>query len=99
MKSAANVRFWKGYAELPPGIQRLTRKNYGLWTSTPKHRSLRFKKVGEIWSARVGDDYRALAQLRGEMFYWFWIGPHDEYEQVIREIGRASCRERVYLAV
>ena len=46
--------------------------------------SLRFKKVGEIWSARVGDDYRALAQLRGETFYWFWIGPHDEYEQIIR---------------
>ena len=84
MKSAANARFWKAYAELPPDIQRLARKNYGLWTSNPKHRSLRFKKVGEIWSARVGDDYRALAQLRGEMFYWFWIGPHDEYEQIIR---------------
>ena len=84
MKSAANARFWKGYAELPTGIQRLARKNYGLWTSNPKHRSLRFKKVGEIWSARVGDDYRALAQLRGETFYWFWIGPHDEYEQIIR---------------
>ncbi len=84
MKSAANARFWMAYAELPPGIQRLARKNYGLWTGNPKHRSLRFKKVGEIWSARVGDDYRALAQLRGETFYWFWIGPHDEYEQIIR---------------
>ena len=84
MKSAANARFWKAYAELPPGIQRLARKNYRLWTSNPKNRSLRFKKVGEIWSARVGDDYRALAQLRGGTFYWFWIGPHDEYERIIR---------------
>ena len=61
MKSAANVRFWKGYAELPPGIQRLTRKNYGLWTSTPKHRSLRFKKVGEIL---VGGSRRRLSGAR-----------------------------------
>ena len=84
MKSAANPRFWKAYGELPPEIQRLARKNYRLWKMNPKHHSLRFKKVGEVWSARVTDDFRALAQLRGETFYWFWIGPHAEYERIIR---------------
>lgn len=56
---------------------------YRLWKNNPKHRSLRFKKVGEVWSARVTDNYRALAQLRGETFYWFGIGPHDEYDRIV----------------
>ena len=83
MKSAANPRFWKAFAALLPEVQRLARKNFRLWQGNPKHRSLRFKKVGEVCSARVGDDFRALAQLRGDTFYWFWIGPHDEYDRII----------------
>ena len=84
MESAANRRFWKAYAQLPPDIQRLARKKYQLWKRDPRHPSLRFEKIGKVWAARVGDDFRALAQHRGDTFYWFWIGNHDEYERLIR---------------
>jgi hypothetical protein len=84
MKSAANPRFWKRYADLPPEIQRLARKNYLLWKRDPRRPSLRFEKKGKVWAARVGDHFRALAQQRGDTFYWFWIGAHDEYEQLIK---------------
>ena len=32
---------------------------------------------------RIGAEFRALALLRDNTFYWFWIGAHDEYERLI----------------
>jgi hypothetical protein len=52
--------------------------------AAPDHPSLRFKKVGAIYSARVGLHYRALARHRGDNFYWFWIGSHAEYDRLLR---------------
>jgi hypothetical protein len=49
----------------------------------PSHPSLHFKKVGELWSARVGAAHRALAVPDGDDFVWVWIGTHDEYERMI----------------
>jgi len=46
---------------------------------------LRFKKVGEVWSIRVGAGHRALALFQGDTFFWFWIGNHDEYARLISE--------------
>jgi hypothetical protein len=54
MKSSANARFWQAFAVLPPEVQRLARKNFRLWQENPKHGSLHFKKVGPVWSVRVG---------------------------------------------
>lgn len=39
--------------------------------------------MGEFWSARVNDAYRALAVREGNIFTWFWIGTHDEYERML----------------
>ncbi len=36
-----------------------------------------------VWSIRIGEGYRALALLQGDVFYWFWIGTHDTYERLI----------------
>ena len=77
-------RFWDRYDELPLRIQRSADKQYRLLCEDPAHRSLRLKEVGSFWSARVTSGYRALAIRRGETFYWFWIGPHDEYERILR---------------
>jgi hypothetical protein len=46
---------------------------------------LRFKKVGEPWSIRIGGGYRALALLQDDTFYWFWIGHHADYEQLLSQ--------------
>lgn len=57
---------------------------YHLWAINPRHPSLCFKKVGELWSVRVGDGYRALGLLDGQTMYWIWIGSHDDYERLLR---------------
>jgi hypothetical protein len=48
-----------------------------------RHPSLRLKKVGAFWSARIGVRFRALARDRPEGLVWFWIGPYDRYEELI----------------
>jgi len=35
------------------------------------------------WSARVTNSFRALAIREGDVFIWFWIGPHDEYMRML----------------
>jgi hypothetical protein len=62
----------------------LARKNYALLKANPHYPSLQFKKVGKVWSARVGLHYRALATEDGADFIWVWIGTHDEYERMIQ---------------
>jgi hypothetical protein len=41
------------------------------------------KPVGHLWSARVNKTVRALAYREGRIFYWFWIGPHEDYERLL----------------
>ena len=84
MKSSTTPSFRKRFQELPPAIQRIARKNFRLWLRNPQHPSLYFKKVGRFWSARVGSGYRALAMIRGDEMEWFWIGPHDEYDRLLK---------------
>jgi hypothetical protein len=81
MKSFTTANFWKAYAELPPDIKVQSRKAYQLWRENSSHPSLHFKKVGKnLWSVRLSSGYRALALKKGDDYYWFWIGAHDEYE-------------------
>jgi len=35
------------------------------------------------WCARVGPGHRALGREHEGTLYWFWIGPHDEYERLL----------------
>ncbi len=76
-------RFWRFLQQLPESVQNTARQNFDLLKNNPQHPSLHFKKVGKYWSARVGQDYRALAIKDGSDFTWVWIGKHDEYERLI----------------
>jgi len=78
-------RFWDSFERLPEGLQKLARENFELLKTNPLHPSLHFKKVGQFWSARIALNYRALAVEDGSDFVWVWIGPHDEYRQLIRK--------------
>ena len=71
------------WTRVKPDVQALADKNFELLRNDPRHPSLRLKQIGELWSARVGRNYRALARPRPEGLVWFWIGPHDEYDQII----------------
>jgi len=84
LKHFTTPEFWFHYRQLPDFIQQLADKSFALLQSNPYHPSLRLKKVGVFWSARVGLRSRALAKEREEGLVWFWIGPHDQYENLIR---------------
>jgi mRNA-degrading endonuclease RelE of RelBE toxin-antitoxin system len=76
--------FWKLYDALPDDIRRLADKNFALLKRDPRHPSLRLKKVGSVWSVRIGSDYRALAVDDADGLTWIWIGKHSDYERLIR---------------
>ena len=75
--------FWESCAQLPPNIQRRVPQKFQLLQQNPRHPSLRFKRVGNLWSMRISKGYRALAREEDGDFIWFWIGTHDEYERRI----------------
>ena len=88
MKHFTTPRFWSHYRELPGDIRELADKNFEILKENPRHKSLRLKKVGVFWSARVGINFRAVAKERSEGLVWFWIGPHDEYKLLISVIRK-----------
>lgn len=85
MNHFATAEFWFHYRQLPATHQALADKCFELLQTNPRHPSLRLKKVGAFWSVRVGLRIRALARERTDGLVWFWIGPHDRYEQLIGE--------------
>jgi hypothetical protein len=80
----ASPRFWQCYRQLPAEIQRLADENFELLKADPGHPSLHLKKVGRFWSARLGQNFRAIAVESDDGLIWFWIGDHAAYDQLIR---------------
>ena len=83
MRHLASARFWALYGSLPAQVQATADKNYALLKSDPRHPSLHFKKVGPLWSARVGDQYRVLGRDVEDGVLWFWIGTHADYDKLV----------------
>ena len=83
----ATPRFWSCLDDLPEAVQETARRNFELLKQNPEHPSLHFKKIGKLWSARVGIAHRAIAVEDGEDFVWVWIGRHDEYQRLIKQQG------------
>lgn len=83
MKHWASSRFWALYEALPSGVRTIADKNFELLKADPRHASLHFKRIGTIWSVRVGDRYRALGHDVPDGIQWFWIGSHAEYDKLI----------------
>ena len=81
MKHFTTPDFWQLYNALPQEVRALADKNYELLKVNPAHSSLRFKNIEGLWSVRVGSHYRALGKMRAEGLYWFWIGPHGNYDK------------------
>ncbi len=69
------------YQALPLDVRYLADKSFALLKSDPRHPSLHFKKLGQLWSVRVGNHYRALGTEVESGIYWIWIGTHAEYDK------------------
>jgi mRNA-degrading endonuclease RelE of RelBE toxin-antitoxin system len=89
MKSSVTKTFRKQLDQLPASIQEQAAKAYDLWRDDPYHNSLQFKRVSQrqpIYSARVGINYRVLGLLEENHIYWFWIGTHAEYDELLQRL-------------
>lgn len=87
MISQAHANFWANYNSLPEEIQQQAREKFHLWRQDAFNAALHFKPlIGDIWSVRVNQNYRALGRRRGNLIVWFWIGTHAEYDQLLRRL-------------
>ena len=87
MISKTHEDFWSCYRALPVEIQKLVREKFRLWQEEPFNAALQFKElVGDVWSARINQSYRALGRRRGILLVWFWIGTHAEYDQLLKRL-------------
>jgi mRNA-degrading endonuclease RelE of RelBE toxin-antitoxin system len=87
MKSRTTRQFRDRFKSLPKIVQRQARDAYQVFLQNPTHPSLHFKKIhasGTTYSARVGIRYRAVCTFDRDTAVWFWIGPHADYDQLIR---------------
>ncbi len=86
MQSRTTRHFRRLFSHLPLDIQLDAKRAYRLFQNNAAHPGLQFKKlVGEdnIYSARVGLGYRALAVMHGDRIVWYWIGSHADYDRLV----------------
>ncbi len=84
MRHFKDPKFRPLYVALPAKVRARADKAFELIKVDPKHPSLRFKCIrDDLWSARIGLDYRALAIKDGEQIQWFWIGTHAGYDRIV----------------
>jgi len=86
MRSQVTRRFRRLFADLPVAVQQDARRAYRLFRSNPAHPGLQFKKLegeDDIYSVRIGLNYRALAVVTSDRVVWYWIGSHSEYNRLV----------------
>ena len=87
MISRTTKAFRDALAALPLDVQKQADESFALFKQNPSHPGLHFKPMKRrgrtFYSARVGMHYRALALEKPDGLYWFWIGTHGEYDQLI----------------
>ncbi len=89
MNSYLTEDFLECFRRLPQDIKEKARRNYRFWKQNPNHPSLQFKRVHTrepVYAVRVGIGWRVLGLREDDAIYWFWIGPHNEYEKLLDQL-------------
>ena len=89
MKSSSTKTFRKDLSQILEEVREQVVKAYKIWQSDPYQGSLHFKLVSQrqpIYSVRVGLNYRVLGLLENDHIYWFWIGSHAEYDELLKRL-------------
>lgn len=89
MTSSITRAFRRQRNRLSSQAQRQATRAYRLWRSDPYHSSLQFKRVSPrqpIFAVRIGMDHRALGLREGDHIFWFWIGSHADYDQLLKRL-------------
>lgn len=86
MRSATTKRFWTRFDVLPRNVQQVAIAAFERWKTDPSHPGLHFKPVRGfegVYSARIGENWRALGRVKNDTIHWFWIGSHADYDKLI----------------
>jgi mRNA-degrading endonuclease RelE of RelBE toxin-antitoxin system len=89
MKSSVTKTFRKRLNDLPVSVREQAEKAYAIWQEDPYYPSLQFKRVSQrqpIYSVRVNLNYRVLGLSESDHIYWYWIGAHDEYDELLNRM-------------
>jgi hypothetical protein len=95
-----NEDFKACFAALPEEIRRAAKQAFEDWKLDHYKRTLEFKQIqDELWSVRIGPNYRALGlryddENGEESISWYWIGSHAEYNKLTRKYKRSKKRIR-----
>lgn len=74
IRSRTTRQFWRPFCDLPAGVQRDAKRAYRLFTENPAHPGLQFKQLegeDDVYSVRIGLDYRGLAVMRNGRVVWY----------------------------
>ena len=85
-RSSTTSRFWKLFAELPAEVQDVAFEKYELFKEDPYHPSLGFQAKGRVWTVDIGRSYRAIASRTANHLSWFWIGSHEDYNNILKRL-------------
>ena len=88
-RSLTTRAFWERFEALPKPDQQQARDAHRQWLLDPLLPGLRFKKVHSrrpIYSVRANINVRAVGIMTEGDIVWFWIGPHDEYEALLKKL-------------
>jgi len=85
VNSRPRPSFWRLYGGLSEAHQKSARDAYALFAKDPSHPSLRFKKLAgfdSYWSVRINEQVRAVGERHGDTIEWFWIGTHNDFDNM-----------------
>lgn len=90
MTSKTTPAFRERLAALPAEVQKQAREDFKHFQEDPHYPGFEFKMIKRrkviLRSVRIGLHYRALAYEENDTLYWFWIGPHSEYDQLLARL-------------
>lgn len=89
MRSRVTAKFRRLFAALPDDVRDRARQSYRLWKADTAHPGVQFKRVHPrqpIYSVRIGIGWRALGIRQADAILWFWIGPHAEYDHLLKRL-------------
>jgi hypothetical protein len=91
ISSRINARFRKAFQKLPKEVQKQAKRTYQQWKQHPYQPTLEFKQVHPtrpVYSVRISLKWRAVGILENKVMVWFWIGSHEEYNNLLNLLRR-----------
>ncbi len=74
---------------LAKDVQKKAQNQYKLFKENPYHNSLYFKKIQRnktYHSISISESWRAIGVEEDDTIIWFWIGSHEEYNNLINQL-------------